>query len=402
MSRGRYTRPTGATRKRVLERDDHQCQRCHRRFAPADLEVDHVVALDDGGSNRDDNLQALCRPCHARKTHRRRGPLWFGLTLVVACVLGLLYGDWLSVVVLVAALLAWLAHLERKHAGRPKPIADDAPAVVVEEPKLVIPPATNRPKGNGNDRAIPIALTSDGKTITWDMARFPHSLITGETGGGKTSAIRTVIDGCLEAGCRVAISDPKRLEFLGYRDQGLRVETTSEGIADLIEATHAEMMRRTTLAEQDGREPEDVIAGFDRLVLVTDEFSHMGHILNTLWREETGKTAKSATHPSVELAQDIARLGRTVKVHIVVGMQRPDQTYLGGGDFRGNLRGLRISAGRLDREGALMMWGDASIGLDLPDDAPGLGYVAAGRMAPVLARVLWTERPRRARAKAVA
>lgn len=35
--------------------------------APA-TEVDHVISLRRGGSNHHSNLQALCKPCHARKT----------------------------------------------------------------------------------------------------------------------------------------------------------------------------------------------------------------------------------------------------------------------------------------------------------------------------------------------
>jgi len=31
-------------------------------------EVHHIVPLDKGGSNADENLQALCKPCHSRHT----------------------------------------------------------------------------------------------------------------------------------------------------------------------------------------------------------------------------------------------------------------------------------------------------------------------------------------------
>jgi len=34
-------------------------------------EVDHIVPLADGGTNDDDNLRSLCRPCHAARTRAR-------------------------------------------------------------------------------------------------------------------------------------------------------------------------------------------------------------------------------------------------------------------------------------------------------------------------------------------
>lgn len=53
-----------ATRKRILVRDRYRCYRCGRL---AD-EVDHVRPRAEGGSSRDENLAAICAPCHRRKT----------------------------------------------------------------------------------------------------------------------------------------------------------------------------------------------------------------------------------------------------------------------------------------------------------------------------------------------
>ncbi len=87
----------------VLERDGHLCQiagpQCEgpgEPLPPSELEVDHIVPLFQGGALADlDNLQAVCRLCHERKTtvelgYRRRsrtrtktprpGWRWEGLT----------------------------------------------------------------------------------------------------------------------------------------------------------------------------------------------------------------------------------------------------------------------------------------------------------------------------------
>lgn len=36
-------------------------------------EVDHIVPLRKGGGNRSENLQALCKSCHSKKTAREDG-----------------------------------------------------------------------------------------------------------------------------------------------------------------------------------------------------------------------------------------------------------------------------------------------------------------------------------------
>lgn len=53
------------------------CRACGLAFVAAALEVDHVLALADGGTDTPDNVQALCHPCHRAKTtdeQRRRSP----------------------------------------------------------------------------------------------------------------------------------------------------------------------------------------------------------------------------------------------------------------------------------------------------------------------------------------
>lgn len=58
-----------AIRRRILLRDGFACQCCG--IVRRDNEVDHIVPLEQGGSNDDSNLQTLCGGpdgCHTRKT----------------------------------------------------------------------------------------------------------------------------------------------------------------------------------------------------------------------------------------------------------------------------------------------------------------------------------------------
>lgn len=56
-------------RQRRLASDQHLCRLCRAqgRITPATT-VDHIRPLVAGGTDTDDNCQALCEPCHAAKT----------------------------------------------------------------------------------------------------------------------------------------------------------------------------------------------------------------------------------------------------------------------------------------------------------------------------------------------
>lgn len=61
-------------RKAVLRRDKYLCQPCDKagRVRQAS-EVDHIIALDNGGTDNLDNLQAICPACHKMKTNADLG-----------------------------------------------------------------------------------------------------------------------------------------------------------------------------------------------------------------------------------------------------------------------------------------------------------------------------------------
>ena len=69
---GATKRITGYTwqqiRKAVMARDHYQCQLCG--CVGIDHEVDHVVPLEQGGSNDMGNLRLTCVECHKAKTAR--------------------------------------------------------------------------------------------------------------------------------------------------------------------------------------------------------------------------------------------------------------------------------------------------------------------------------------------
>jgi 5-methylcytosine-specific restriction endonuclease McrA len=61
-------RSVSETKKKfVAAKQNWRCGDCQKQL-PAWFEVDHTVRLEHGGTNHVDNLVALCRDCHGKKT----------------------------------------------------------------------------------------------------------------------------------------------------------------------------------------------------------------------------------------------------------------------------------------------------------------------------------------------
>ena len=61
-------RSVSETKKKfVASQQNWNCGMCRKQL-PAWFEVDHKIRLDSGGTNNVDNLVALCRDCHGKKT----------------------------------------------------------------------------------------------------------------------------------------------------------------------------------------------------------------------------------------------------------------------------------------------------------------------------------------------
>ena len=66
--RGATKRSVSETKKKfVAASQGWKCRSCNNML-PAWFEVDHTTRLDQGGTNNVDNLVALCRECHGKKT----------------------------------------------------------------------------------------------------------------------------------------------------------------------------------------------------------------------------------------------------------------------------------------------------------------------------------------------
>ena len=65
-------RPIGKQiRVQVLARDGYRCKMCGRTKDEVPLEVDHIIAVSDGGTDELNNLATLCRDCNRGKSAYR-------------------------------------------------------------------------------------------------------------------------------------------------------------------------------------------------------------------------------------------------------------------------------------------------------------------------------------------
>ena len=60
---------TAQRRARIFEAGGGRCAVCSRKLGPADdWDADHLIAMENGGTDDDSNLRVVCEWCHDSKT----------------------------------------------------------------------------------------------------------------------------------------------------------------------------------------------------------------------------------------------------------------------------------------------------------------------------------------------
>lgn len=170
--------------------------------------------------------------------------------------------------------------------------------------------------------------------IGWDCARYPHMVIFGATGSGKTYLLKLVLG-------RIVLHIPEAhmmvCDFKGDDDfsflDGCASFYRFTVVQDGLNAFHDLLQRRQ--------------AGEDKTrhhFLVFDEYASF---LNSLDRKQA-EAAKQAL-------ASILMLGRSFNLHVILSQQRLDAMYFGSA--RDNFSAI-IGMGKLSRESADMMFAD--------------------------------------------
>ncbi|WP_018133748.1 FtsK/SpoIIIE domain-containing protein [Acaricomes phytoseiuli] len=249
----------------------------------------------------------------------------------------------------------------------------------------------------------------NGQDRGWRIGQsqpMPHMICVGATGGGKTTVFRSLLVGAVMQGIGVYACDPKRVElrpFQGFPGVGA-IASSGEQITKLVAEVTKVMFDRYEVVEHYPEAKDQlppILFLVDELLILRQlvtEYAASEKERNK--KEEQAKKAEqgprstrsAGTKPpktptpdandknaAADLAQQagfsantekqlqmMLALARTARIHIVVGVQRPDAEHFQGG-ARDNLT-HRCALMPLSTQGAIMVWGQGNghVGVDLP------------------------------------
>lgn len=237
---------------------------------------------------------------------------------------------------------------------------------------------------------IPYGIDEDGHTMSWTPSVNPHLLVVGTSGSGKTVTMQGILAELAKRGARIAVNDAKLIEFLGFKDWP-NVEVVAGSLEEQVRLIHYAHELQEERYEQivNGEASED---DFEPYFLFLDEYADFREALGD-WYLDVKQKGDPTKPPALKKNRSVARKGRTARVHMATGLQRPDAEFLTG-EVRDNYS-ARISMGRLSPQGALMMWENASTGVSLPRKSRGRGITLNDDSQPVEFQSFWTPDPRK-------
>ena len=187
-----------------------------------------------------------------------------------------------------------------------------------------------------------------GSRIIGDIAKLPHMLIAGGTGGGKTYFILTLIRALLQTNAVLYILDPKNADLADLSAVLPNVSSRKEEIVQCITDFCTAMYERSAeMKRMENYKTGENYAylGLSPHFLVFDEYVAFMEILTSREREDV-----------LNKLRQIVMLGRQAGFFLILACQRPDAKYLGDG-IRDQFN-FRVALGRMSELGYSMMFGE--------------------------------------------
>jgi len=164
---------------------------------------------------------------------------------------------------------------------------------------------------------IPIVLSED-RVI--DLAKMPHLLVAGMTGSGKSvflnAAILSILYKMSPEQCKLAIIDPKRVEFTLYRG----VEHLYAPVATRLE--QIEQLLNNLVLEMESRYGKLESVGAKNLESYNAQVEHkLPYIVVII--DEMADLMLVDAHNVTNQIERLAQLARAAGIHLIMATQRP-------------------------------------------------------------------------------
>lgn len=166
-----------------------------------------------------------------------------------------------------------------------------------------------------------------GEPVISDMAKFPHLLVAGQTGSGKSVMINTLISSILlnktPEDVKFIMVDPKIVELIQYKNiphLQRPIITESNDALDALEWAVDEMDRRYEVLAEKG------VRNIKRYNEITNHKMH--YIVFII--DEMADLMLTAGRKAEEYIQRITQKARAVGIHMVLATQRPSVNVVTG------------------------------------------------------------------------
>ena len=177
--------------------------------------------------------------------------------------------------------------------------------------------------------AIVLGKGSGGQPEVADLAKFPHLLVAGTTGSGKSIGLRSILVALLMHATprelRLLLIDPKRVELVAFDSVPHLISPVIVDMEKVVDAL------RWAISEMDERYKRFSAIGarnleaYNKHLQVTDPFPYLVIMIDEL--ADLMVTAPfDVEHSIVRLAQ----LGRATGIHLIVATQRPSVDVVTG------------------------------------------------------------------------
>lgn len=160
----------------------------------------------------------------------------------------------------------------------------------------------------------------EGDLKAYDMVENPHLLISGETGSGKSSELRSILTTLIKSkrpeDLQLILGDLKRSEFHLFKriDHVQGVYHSANELQPVLNKVKREMEKRGDMLDEEGvNSIHELKRKLPYIIVCIDEVA--------LLKGETAVT---------DILEEISSIGRSLGVFLILSMQRPDAKLLDG------------------------------------------------------------------------